>query len=330
VRVTGALNAVLRNREGDEAFNTQRGWSMGPPEPGLTAVVRAKDEARTLPWTLPPLLRAVQSVLLVDNASTDGTPKVARQLAQEAGAEERLQIRSYPFRVSRCGPEHLATHADSLHSLTYFYNWSFSHVRTAYTLKWDADMVLSEMLVRTLRDLSWQLEASEVVVQIPRHPLYVADERHAFIDTEIVNAEPWAWPNRPGYAFAKAFDWELTVFAPEARWLMLPRWTCIELKHLDVDEFAHSDFQWSARTRRKLRERTVFETLAAGRQAPDGVVRIDAPAGQHVIDYVRTTWLPAKACEGRRSGSSFERFKPASAFGGEPLEGIPDAPAKAS
>jgi len=27
-----------------------------------------------------------------------------------------------------------------VHSLTYFYNWSFSHVLTPYALKWDGDM----------------------------------------------------------------------------------------------------------------------------------------------------------------------------------------------
>ena len=330
--MTGARDALLQNREGDDEFNVERGWATGPLEPGLTAVVRARDEARTLPWALPPLLRAVQRVLLVDNGSTDGTPEVALRAAREAGAEERLEIRSYPFSIARCGPEHLATPADSLHSLTYFYNWSFAHVRTAYTLKWDADMVPSQTLVHTLRDLSWQLEASEVVVQIPRHPVYVADEQHAFIDTEIVNAEPWAWPNRPGYGFAKAFDWELTVFAPEARWIKLPRWTCIELKHLDADEFAHwshSDFEWSARTRRKLRERTVFEALADGRQAPPGLVRLEAPPGQHVIDYVRTSWLPAKASGGSGIEPIFRRLRRGSTVGAEAYERVPGASPKA-
>jgi glycosyltransferase involved in cell wall biosynthesis len=311
--LTGAREPLLKNRENDEEFDARRGWSDGPLRPGLTAVVRAKDEARTLPWALPSLLQAAEQVLLVDNGSTDGTLDVARRVAREAEAEQRLEILSYPFPVARCGPEHLATPADSVRSLTYFYNWSFAHVRTTYVLKWDADMVLSDGLVRMLRDLSWQLEASEVVVQIPRHPLYVADERQAFLDTALANSEPWAWPNRPGYGFAKAFDWELTVFSPTARWITLPRWTCVELKHLDADEFAHwsnDDFEQSARTRRKLRERTVFDALAAGMEPPEGVVRIDAPADQHIIDFVRSEWLPEKARD--RSGGIVDRLVRAS------------------
>ncbi len=309
--MTGALEAVLKNREGHEDFDARRGWSEGPLRAGLTAVVRAKDEARTLPWVLPALLRAADHVVLVDNGSTDATADVSRGIAREEGVEERLEIRSYPFQVSRCGPEHLATPADSVHSLTYFYNWSFAHVRTTYVLKWDADMVLSEALVRMLRDLAWQLEAAEAVVQIPRHPLYVADEHHGFLDTVLANSEPWVWPNRPGYGFAKGFDWELTVFSPRARWLSLPRWTCVELKHLDADEFSHwshADFEQSARTRRKLRERTVFEALAAGMEPPEGVVPIEAPPDRHIIELVRSSWLRERAAEPDPAGRVVDRF----------------------
>ena len=121
------------------------GWEEGPLEPGLTAIVRVKNEARALPWTLPPLLRAADHVTLIDNGSTDGTAQVAREIAEEAGTE--LEMASYPFAVARCGAEHLSTPEASIHSLAYFYNWSFAHVRTTYALKWDGDMVLSDLAV---------------------------------------------------------------------------------------------------------------------------------------------------------------------------------------
>jgi sulfotransferase famil protein len=297
-RVGHARAPVMANAEGLPDFTVRWGWDAGPLEPGFTAVVRVRDEARSLPFVLPPLLRAVRRVVLVDNGSRDGTPEIARRVAREQGADERLDVFDYPFAVARCGADHLATPADSVHSLAHFYNWSFAHVRTAYALKWDGDMVLTDAAVAALRDLAWQLEAQEAIVRIPRHPLYLVDDRRAFLDLGLRNLEPWAWPNRPGYRFVKAMDWELPVWGSDAAPLLLPEWSCVELKHLDADEFAHwssRDFDASARTRRKLREWQVFQALAAGAPPPADVVEVVAPPGVHVVDHVRTHWLAARA-----------------------------------
>jgi hypothetical protein len=188
--------------------------------------MRVKNEARSLPWSLPPLLRAARRVVLVDNGSTDGTVPLARKIAEEQGAADRFEVRRYPFSIARCGAEHLSTPARSVHSLTHFYNWSFSLVRTAQALKWDGDMVLTDAAVATLQDLAWQLDATEAVIKIPRHSLYVADERRAFVDVALHNCEAWGWPNKPGYSFVKAFEWELPLWGGDAASVVLPEWSC--------------------------------------------------------------------------------------------------------
>jgi hypothetical protein len=295
---TRATSPVLTNLEGHTAYNVSWAWADGSLEPGFTAVVRARNEARTLPWTLPPLLRAAHRVVLVDNGSTDGTADIALATAADAGAEHRVEVHSYPFAVARCGEEHLGTPAASLHSLVYFYNWSFSHVRTRYALKWDADMVLTETGTQSLRDLAWQLEAAEAVVKIPRYPLYVADERRAFLDLGLANCEAWGWPNGPGYSFVKAMEWEQPLLPPDVPRIVLPDWSCIELKNLDAEEFDHwSDtrFDLTARTQRKRREWEVFHALADGAEPAEDLLPVEAPEDRHVIEYVRSTWLPELA-----------------------------------
>jgi Sulfotransferase family len=307
-KVGHASAPVLTNLEGIGEFNVRWAWAEEKPQQGFTAVVRVKNEARALPWVLPSLLAAVARVLLVDNGSTDGTADVARAAAAEARAAERLEVCDYPFAVARCGEEHLGTPAESVHSLAYFYNWAFSHARTSYALKWDGDMVLTDTAVGALRDLVWQLEGTEAVVKIPRYPLYVADDRRAFLDIGLSNCEPWAWPNRPGFSFVKAMEWEQPILPPRLPRIVLPEWSCVELKFLDADEFDHwsdTGFEASGRTQRKRREWEVFRALADGAEPPGDVVPIEAPEGVHVIDFVRSTWLPERE---RQPGDRAERM----------------------
>jgi hypothetical protein len=297
-RLGAARAPVVANAEGAFDFDARWAWDEGAPAPGMTAVLRVRDEARCLPWVLPPLLRAVERVVLVDNGSTDGTPAVATSVAAQLDAGDRLEVLEYPFRIARCGDEHLGTPAASVHSLVHFYNWSFSQVRTTYALKWDGDMVLTDAAADILRDLAWQLEAAELVIKVPRYPLYVADEGLAFLDLGMRNCEAWGWPNRPGYRFVKAPDWELPLWGGDPQAIVLPDWTCVELKHLDADEFAHwshTRFETSARTSRKRREWEVFRALREGLAPPPGVQEIAAPPGEHVVSYVRETWLPQQA-----------------------------------
>ena len=158
-------------------------------------------------------------------------------------------------------------------------------------------MVLTDTAINTLRDLAWQLEAADAVVKIPRFPLYVADDRTAFLDLGLGElrglglAEQARLQLRQGHGVGAARP---TAGRPAHR---PPDWSCIELKFLDADEFDHwsdTDFETTARTQRKRREWEVFRALADGGEPPEDVVPVEAPDGAHVIDYVRSVWLPQK------------------------------------
>ncbi|MGA8255634.1 MAG: glycosyltransferase [Nocardioides sp.] len=282
--------------EGDPAFDVHWPWNGGGLRPGLTCVFRVKNEARNLPWVLPPMFEAVQHVVLVDNESDDGTPEVAARVAAECGASDRFTGTTYPWRVSRAGAEHLATPPHSVHSLTHFYNWSFSHVRTAYSMKWDGDMVLTPEGIGVLRDLAWQLEDSGSVVAIPRHPLSIVNESEAWIDLGFRFLEPWVYPMGPDFTFVKAFEWEVREFPTTSERIVAPEGLCVELKWVDADEFAHwtsvDDFA-NSRVPRKRREWEVYRALAEGKGSEvEGLHHVVAPPGVHVVDYVVNTWLP--------------------------------------
>ena len=293
------------NIEGLQEFEVTWPWESEEREarlkPGTTSVLRVKNEARSLPWVLPPLLRATQGVVLVDNQSDDGTPDVAMQVAREHGFEHKMRVFEYPFDVSRCGPEHLGTPADSVHSLVYFYNWSFAHVETAYSLKWDGDMVLTEDAEGLIHDLSWQLPGKDVIVRVPRHSLYVESDRVAYLDLGLPNVEAYGYPMGPAYTHVKAFEWELRAYPEDVEFVRLPDGASLELKWLDSDEFAHwtapEAFADNFRTARKRREYDLFSSLGRGEwEQWEHLHRIEAPRvdgqGVHVIDHVTREWLP--------------------------------------
>ncbi len=287
----------LANREGHHDFDITWPWVNKELAPGMTTVLRVKNEARSLPWVLPGLFQATNAVVLVDNGSDDGTPEVARKVAAENGADDRLTVFEYPFNVSRCGPEHLNTHEHSIHSLAYFYNWAFAQVHTTYSLKWDGDMVLTREGVATYADLAWQMRTPDTIITMPRHSLFVESDKVAYIDLGLRNIEPWVFPTGPEYTFVKAFEWELRMHPDEVKKVRLPEGLAVELKYLDSDEFDHwtdtDAFSTSVRTARKRREFEVFNQLASGKyEGLDGIVRVEAPEGQHVIDYVTREWLP--------------------------------------
>jgi glycosyltransferase involved in cell wall biosynthesis len=286
----------LTNLEGRTDYDIVWPWNQpGGLRRGATAVLRVKNEAPSLRFVLPPLLRACDHVLVVDNGSTDGTAQAALDAAADAGRPDRLTVKEYPFEVARAGAEHLAVNERSVHSLAYFYNWCFSHVRTRYSWKWDGDMVLTTEGEVSMADLSWQVGMADAVIRFPRHGLYLESDSRAFLDLGLRNIEEWGFPMGPDFVYSKAPEWEIRTTPEEFRMFALPQGLCVELKYLDGDEFAHwtnpESFATSVRNRRKRREWLVFNALNEG-TVPEGVVEINSPEGEHVVDYVTHTWLP--------------------------------------
>jgi hypothetical protein len=98
----------------------------------------------------------------------------------------------------------------------------------------------------------------------------------------------------PEFTFVKAFEWEVREFPPTSERIVAPEGMCVELKWLDQDEFAHwSHTEFDAvRTPRKAREHEVFRALQEGRaEEVEGLTRVEAPPGVHVIDHVTRHWM---------------------------------------
>ena len=99
-----AGRAAATSRGTPTSTSSGRGPSPSGLRPGTTAVLRVKNEAPSLPWVLPPLLRACDHVLLVDNGSDDGTAEVARPGRRERGLARPAHAARTPSRSPAPAP----------------------------------------------------------------------------------------------------------------------------------------------------------------------------------------------------------------------------------
>ncbi len=101
------------------------------------------ERGAPVPFVLPPLLRSVERVIVIDNGSIDGW-----EMARDHRRRHRDGIVPYavpwttPSNSLSPGDSHLATPPDSVHSRAYARNWPLSLVETPYVLEWAGDVVL--------------------------------------------------------------------------------------------------------------------------------------------------------------------------------------------
>lgn len=110
----------------------------------ISAMMRVKNEEQFLRASVESILPLVEEVVLVDNASTDATPQIARELARRH--PDKVRLFTYPYSVARVGAENqeLAATAEGRRSprlLANYYNWCLQRCRMNFVLKWDGDMV---------------------------------------------------------------------------------------------------------------------------------------------------------------------------------------------
>lgn len=109
----------------------------------ISAMVRVRNEEEFLLPAVESIIDSVDEVVLVDNASRDGSPTLIAGLQRQHGA--KIAAFAYPYEIRRVGREHeeLASrqHGNSPHLSSNYYNWCLQRCRHPYVLKWDADMI---------------------------------------------------------------------------------------------------------------------------------------------------------------------------------------------
>ena len=93
----------LTNLEGHTDFDIVWPWNQpGRPAPRCDGGAPRQERGPRLRFVLPPLLRACDHVLLVDNGSDDGTGEEALRVADEHGLAPQVHGEGVPLRGRSC------------------------------------------------------------------------------------------------------------------------------------------------------------------------------------------------------------------------------------
>ena len=243
---------AFRNREGNRAFDFH--LPRARPTTGVSAMVRVKNEGQKIEHCLRSILPMFDEIVVVDNASSDRTVSIVRDLISAADPNGKIRLHSYPFSLARFGPEHDETPSDSLHSAVYYTNWALSRCSRRYVCKWDGDMVL----VREARDpflrLLEQLRRKRNVAwSLAGQTVYRGLDGAFYEATGEINREVEIFPCSYRCRFAKARHWEQLTRPRTLRTRHFEPVCFYELKFVDEEEFAHwSTTDWpSARKQRE-------------------------------------------------------------------------------
>ena len=75
---------------------------------------------------------------------------------------------------------------------------------TAYSWKGDGAVVLTREGELSLSDLGWQVGTEPAVVRMPRHGLFLDDDRRGYLDRGWRNREEWGFQTGPDFVYGKA------------------------------------------------------------------------------------------------------------------------------
>ena len=116
----------------------------------ISAMMRVKNEEAFLRASAESILPMVDEIVIIDNDSSDATPRVAADLALSFPA--KVRVYDYPHEIAKVGSENQALAATHGRSQPLRGCWPTittgvsQRCRMNFVLKWDGDMVATAML----------------------------------------------------------------------------------------------------------------------------------------------------------------------------------------
>lgn len=181
-----------------EEYTLDLSWYTKEKKPGISFIMRAKNEERTIGLALDSLrqLKIPYEVNVVLNQCEDETEQEVN--TREDGGQN-INIYHYPFQLGKTGLENVCTPVTSVHSTIWLLNWILMKGEFEYTFRWDADFIMTGALADELEDF---LKGDN----------HLANISAIFSDTGKANTEPYLWSNSMIPRYARYSLWHITRF----------------------------------------------------------------------------------------------------------------------
>jgi len=194
---------ILKNRENESAFHIDPEWHTNR-RPGISVYYRIKNEGDFIRASILSLLDWVDEVIVGLQPCKDNTREEIERIKSD-----KITICEYPFTLWPNGPGFKDQDPTSVHSKTYFYNWTLAQTTRKWTLKWDGDMIALPSLRPLLDCTEGRTFTGHEIVKIEgermwmsaTHPVSNAAPSGFFRvkpDIEYVNAEQTHTFKNPG------------------------------------------------------------------------------------------------------------------------------------
>lgn len=141
---------IYKNIEGEKDFDIDPEW-WNNRRKGLSCYYRVKNEAEFIKPSILSIIDHVDEVIIALQPSVDGTREQIESIDNP-----KIKLLDYPFELMPNGDGFIKQNAASVHSKTYFYNWTLSKTTCDWAIKWDGDMVALKRIAPFLKQRQFE------------------------------------------------------------------------------------------------------------------------------------------------------------------------------
>ncbi|MHA2279958.1 MAG: glycosyltransferase [Promethearchaeota archaeon] len=208
-------------------------WYSKPKEPGISFILRAKNEQKTIGMAIDSLtqllghLNLPYEINIILNQCTDNTES---EVTIRQKNNPNIHLFHYPFQLGKTGLENICTPVTSIHSTVWLLNWMLMKGKYQYTFRWDADFIMTSSLAGELKEF---IEIQDIV-----------NIAAIFSDTGRANTEPYLWSNNLVPRYCRYSLWHLTRYARQSSKVITAKGKIIHDSPLDYKKDYWSEDPW--------------------------------------------------------------------------------------